>query len=64
MGYDLEITTVTGKRINICLFKTSAGEGAYAIGPTWEESNYYRGSTENEIATTIEKARKALKKED
>jgi hypothetical protein len=47
---------------NVWLFKTFHGVGAFAIGPIREERSYYRGSTDEEIAATIEKAIKASKK--
>ena len=62
MGYDLAITTKTGKTINIFLFRTNGRKGAFAIGSSWEDRTYYRGSTDEAIATTIEKAKRASKK--
>jgi hypothetical protein len=62
LGDDLEITTEDGQRINIWLFKTFAGAGAFAIGQKWEDRVYYRGATDEQIAETVEKAKKAAKR--
>lgn len=58
MGHDLEITTADGNRINIWLFKTLHEKGAFAIGKTWEQRTYYRGSTDKDLAAIMEKAKK------
>lgn len=55
MGYDLEITTVDGEQINIWLFKTFKGRGAFAVGRLWTERHYYRGATDEQIDETIKK---------
>jgi hypothetical protein len=59
MGYDLEITTDDGKQIDIWLFKTFKGKGAFAIGRRWSEREYYRGATDEQIDGTIKKAKSA-----
>jgi hypothetical protein len=59
MGYDLEITTEDGKQINIWLFKTFKGKGAFAVGRTWEDRVYYRGTTDEQINETMKKAMSA-----
>jgi hypothetical protein len=55
-GYHLEITTNDGGRSKIWLFKTLHGKGAFAIGPTWEQRTYFRGSTDQEIDNVIQQA--------
>jgi hypothetical protein len=64
MGYDLEITTVAGNRIEVWLFKTFHEVGAFRIRASEGKWTYYRGSTDQEIAATIEKAIKASRKGD
>jgi hypothetical protein len=32
--------------------------GAFAVGPTWKEREYYRGATDEQIAETVEKGNK------
>jgi hypothetical protein len=62
LGDDLEITIEDGKQINIWLFKTFAGTGAFAIGQTWKDRVYYRGATDEQIVETVEKAKSAAKR--
>jgi len=53
MGHTLRITTDAGRTLDIWLYRTHEGAGAYAIGPTWDERVYYRGSTDNEMESVI-----------
>ncbi len=54
MRHDLEITRKDEKRVNIWLYKTFEGPGAYAIGPTRERRTYYRGASDEEIKKLIQ----------
>jgi hypothetical protein len=60
MGYTLRITTDVGRTQDIWLYRTHEGAGAYAIGPTWDDRVYYRGSTDNEIESAINEIQPAI----
>jgi hypothetical protein len=58
MGRDLKIRTMDGATINVWMFSTYEGSGAFAVGPTWENRTYYRGSTDAEMKGVLDEMQK------
>ena len=58
---DLTVTSKDGRQLQIFLFKTGHRPGAFAVGPTWEDRDYYRGGDSAALEKALEEAYEASK---